>query len=140
MPTSQSAVSIPGSGYHRLAPDQLTRYRAAVMDDQTGAHLLAARATALDAGLELIGDNLTSVPRGFPRDHPRAELLKHRSLLVGRLAPGTPGIGRDDALKHVAATWRAAAPLTGWLDEHVGPSTVQPRDRWPRRAVKPSDR
>jgi uncharacterized protein (DUF2461 family) len=128
-----------GSGYHRLASDQLTRYRAAVVDDQTGARLVAARAAALEAGLELIGDSLTSIPRGDARDHPRAELLKDRSLLAGRLLPGTPGISRDGALAHVAATWRAAAPLTSWLDEHVGPSTLAPRERWPRRVVKPSE-
>jgi uncharacterized protein (TIGR02453 family) len=125
-----------GSGYHRLASDQLNRYRDAVMDEQAGSRLVAAQATALDAGLELIGDRLTSVPRGYPRDHPRAELLKHRSLLAGSLLPGAAGISRDDALEHVAATWRAAAPLTSWLGEHVGPSTLEPRERWPRRPAK----
>jgi len=128
-----------GSGYHRLASDQLNRYRDAVMDEQAGSRLVAAHATALDAGLELIGDSLTSVPRGYPRDQPRAALLKNRSLLTGGLLPGASGISRDDALKHVAATWRAAAPLTLWLDEHVGPSTLESRERWPRRPAKPAE-
>jgi len=128
-----------GSGYHRLASDQLNRYRDAVMDEQAGSLLVAAHATALDAGLELIGDSLTSVPRGYPRDQPRAALLKNRSLLTGGLLPGASGISRDDALKHVAATWRAAAPLTLWLDEHVGPSTLESRERWPRRPAKPAE-
>ena len=124
-----------GTGYHRLAPDQLRRYRDAVVDDRLGARLAETLAAAQDAGLELISDSLTSVPRGYPRDHPRAELLKSRSLLAGRLKTGESGIARDDALNHVASTWRAAAALTGWLDEHVGPSTVAPRERWPRRPV-----
>jgi hypothetical protein len=102
--------------------------------------LLDALATALDAGLELIGDDLSSVPRGYSRDHPRAELLQHRSLLAGRLLPGGSGITREKALDHVAGSWRAAATLTSWLDEHVGSSTLAPRDRWPRRPAQPASR
>jgi uncharacterized protein (TIGR02453 family) len=128
-----------GSGYHRLASDQLTRYRAGVVDEQAGSRLVAAHATALDGGLEVISDSLTSVPRLYARDHALAELLKYRSLLVGGLLPGATGISRDDALEHVSATWRAAAPLASWLDEHVGPSTLEPRGRWPSRPAKPAE-
>jgi uncharacterized protein (DUF2461 family) len=126
-----------GTGYHRLAPDQLSRYRDAVVDDRYGAHLMETLATAQDAGLELIVDSLVSVPRGYPRDHPRADLLRSRSLLAGRLRGGESGIDRDAALEHVAVTWRAAAGLTTWLDEHVGPSTQPVRERWPRRPANP---
>jgi uncharacterized protein (DUF2461 family) len=128
-----------GTGYQRLASDQLSRYRNAVVDDQCGADLAQAVVTAQDAGLEFITDSLAIVPRGYPRDHPQAERLKLRSLLVGRLMTGTPGISRDDALEHVAGTWRAAAPLTSWLDGHVGPSTLPQRGRWTQRAAKPED-
>jgi uncharacterized protein (DUF2461 family) len=128
-----------GAGYHRLAPDQLSRYRAAVIDDQVGARLTAILLAARDAGLEFIGDSLNSAPRGYPRDHPRAELLKHRSLLAGRLMTNASGISRDDALDHVASTWQAAEAFTGWLGEHVGPSTIPPRERWPQRPAKPPE-
>jgi uncharacterized protein (DUF2461 family) len=128
-----------GTGYVRLAPDQLIRYRAAVAADQLGARLVDALATAENAGLLFISQGLSAVPRGYPRDHPRADLLKIRSLLAGRLMTGEPGIDRDAALEHVAGTWRAAAPLTTWLDEHVGPSTMPPRERWPRRPAKPPE-
>jgi uncharacterized protein (DUF2461 family) len=127
-----------GTGYQRLASDQLNRYRAAV-DDQLGAGLAEALVAAQAAGLELISDGLTSVPRGYPSDHPREDLLRVRSLLVGRLTTSESGITRDAALNHVAGTWQAAEPVTRWLDEHVGPSTLTPRERWPRRPVKPED-
>jgi uncharacterized protein (DUF2461 family) len=128
-----------GTGYQRLAPDQLNRYREAVADDRFGAQLAATLGTLQDAGLELITDSLTAVPRGYPRDHARAELLKVRSLLAGRLTTSDSGIARDDALNHVAGTWRAAAGLASWLEEHVGPSTIAPRERWPRRPTGPSE-
>jgi uncharacterized protein (DUF2461 family) len=121
-----------GTGYHRLASDQLTRFREAVVDDECGTRLVETLATARNAGLELIFDSLVSVPRGYPRDHPRADLLKSRSLLAGRLLTGESGIDRDAALEHVAGTWRAAAGLTDWLDNHVGPSTQPVRQRWSR--------
>jgi uncharacterized protein (DUF2461 family) len=121
-----------GTGYHRLAPDQLTRFRDAVLDDECGTHLVETLSTARGAGLELIFDSLVSVPRGYPRDHPRADLLKSRSLLAGRLVTGESGIERDTALEHVAGTWRAASGLTDWLDNHVGPSTQPVRRRWSR--------
>jgi uncharacterized protein (TIGR02453 family) len=116
-----------GTGYHQLARDQLERFRAAVADDATGPRLATATAAARAAGLDVLGESLRTAPRGYPRDHPRIELLRHRSLIAGRSLPGTAGIARDVALDHVATTWRAAAPLNAWLDEHVGPSALAPR-------------
>ena len=119
-----------GSGYHALAADQLERYRAAVADDARGDALAAAVAGARDAGLDVEGQSLRTAPRGYPRDHPRIELLRRRALIAGlRLAPGDAGIGRAAALAHVRDTWRAARPLTAWLDEHVGPTALPPRRR-----------
>jgi len=116
-----------GTGYHQLARDQLERFRAAVADDRTGPRLADATAAVQAAGLDVVGESLRTAPRGHPRDHPRIELLRRKSLIAGRALPGTAGIGRDEALGHVATTWRAAEPLNAWLDEHVGPSALASR-------------
>ena len=119
-----------GSGLHQLASDQLERYRSAVDDDAHGDALAAAVAAATDAGLHVEGHSLKTAPRGYPRDHPRIELLRRRALIAGlRLAPTDAGIGRDAALAHLADTWLAARPLTAWLAEHVGPTTLPVRGR-----------
>jgi uncharacterized protein (TIGR02453 family) len=118
-----------GTGYYRMARDQLERFRAAVADDRTGPALAAAVAAAQDGGLELEGERLRTAPRGYPREHPRIELLRRKALIAGRALPGEGGIGRDAALEHVAGAWRAAAPLNLWLDEHVGASTLPPQRR-----------
>ena len=73
-----------GTGYYRLARDQLERFRAAVADDGAGPALEAAAAAAEDAGLELAGESLRTAPRGYPRDHPRIELLRRKALIAGR--------------------------------------------------------
>jgi uncharacterized protein (TIGR02453 family) len=121
-----------GTGYHQMARDQLARYRDAVIDDDAGPRLETAAAAARDAGLDLSGLSLRTTPRGYPREHPRIELLRRKGLVAGRALPGAGGIVRDAALEHVAGAWRAAAPLNAWLDQHVGPSTL-PREQRGRR-------
>ena len=122
-----------GTGYHQLARDQLERFRAAVSDDRTGPRLAEATAAAQAAGLDVVGESLRTAPRGYPRDHPRIELLRRKALIAGRALTGEGGIGRDAALEHVAGTWRAAEPLNAWLDAHVGPSTLPRETRGGRR-------
>jgi uncharacterized protein (TIGR02453 family) len=110
-----------GSGYHVLDGPQLARFRDAVADDTTGPELERAVEAAHAAGVETFGEALKTAPRGYPRDHPRAALLRHKRLVAGRrLPPGPRGIGRDDALAHARTTWEASAPLGAWLDAHVG--------------------
>jgi uncharacterized protein (TIGR02453 family) len=123
---------VAGSGYHVMARDQLDRYRDAVADDRDGTQLNKLVAKAEKAGLELWGESLATAPRGYPRDHQRIELLRRKSLSLGATIDAEHGIGRADGLRFVTKTWRAAAPVTGWLDEHVGPTTIsvdRPRRR-----------
>jgi uncharacterized protein (TIGR02453 family) len=117
-----------GTGYWRMANDQLERYRSAVLDDAAGVALADALEALTAGGLEVGPPSLKTAPRGLPRDHPRVELLRYKELIAGRtLVPG-PALFTRAALDHVAATWRAAHPLTAWLDEHVGASAM-PRTR-----------
>ena len=109
-----------GSGYYQLDAAQLDRFREAVMDDRAGAELERVVASVRAAGVETFGEALKTAPRGYPRDHPRVVLLRHRSLFAGaRLDPGAGGITRESALHHARATWAACAPLNAWLEAHV---------------------
>jgi uncharacterized protein (TIGR02453 family) len=114
---------LAGSGYHVMARDQLGRYRESV-DSQRGAELAKRVAAAHRAGLELWGESLATAPRGYPRDHPRIELLRRTSLTLGARLKLGRGISRADGLRFVTKAWRGAQPVTTWLDEHVGPSTL----------------
>ena len=119
---------VAGSGYHIMARDQLDRYRSQVADDTHGAELTMLVAKAQQTGLELWGETLATAPRGYPRDHERIELLRRKNLALGATLRRESGISRRDGLQFVTKTWRAAAPVTGWLDEHVG-ATALPEDR-----------
>ena len=111
---------VAGSGYHVMARDQVERYRDAVVDDRYGSELEALVAEAQSEGLEIWGESLATAPRGYPKEHQRIELLRRKSLALGaRLAFGR-GISRTSGLEFVAGTWRSAAPVTRWLDQHVG--------------------
>jgi uncharacterized protein (TIGR02453 family) len=112
------------TGYWRMAGDQLERYRAAAADE-----LAALLDGAQAAGLELAPPALKTAPRGFPRDHPHAALLRYKDVIAGRALPPGPALESREALEFTATTWRAAAPLNAWLAEHVGPTTTTPRRR-----------
>ena len=124
---------VAGSGYHVMARDQLERYREQVDDDKHGPQLMKLVAKARRAGLELWGESLATAPRGYPQEHERIELLRRKSLSLGATLKLARGISRPDALAFVTKTWRAAAPVTGWLDEHVGASTLPSERPRPRR-------
>ncbi len=122
-----------GTGYYQLAADQLARFREAVAAEAPGTALEQAVQAARAAGIETYGEALKTAPRGYPRDHPRVALLRHRSLVAGRRLPADPGgIAAADALGHARGTWAACAPLVAWLDRHVGPSEIPPPERFGR--------
>jgi uncharacterized protein (TIGR02453 family) len=111
---------VAGSGYYMLDRDELERYRESVADDERGPELTKAVAKTQKAGLELWGATLATAPRGYPKDHPRIELLRRKSLALGATLDFGDGIGRADGIRFVTRTWKAAAPVTGWLADHVG--------------------
>jgi uncharacterized protein (DUF2461 family) len=120
-----------GGGFHDMAKDQLKVFHAAVDDAKKGAALTRAIEKCQAAGLTLGGQALKTVPRGFAGDHPRAILLKHKALVAGAsLSAKVPALYTQEALAFVRSTWRALAPLSAWLDEHVGPSAIPPEVRW----------
>jgi uncharacterized protein (TIGR02453 family) len=111
-----------GAGYYMMGKDQLERFRAAVADDRTGPAVEQVVADLRARGLELGGEALTSAPRGYPKDHPRIELLRRKGLVAGREHPPRAWLHTRAAEGRVFDVWRAVAPMHGWLDDHVGPS------------------
>lgn len=121
-----------GTGYYDLAPDQLARYREAVADARSGPVLVRRCEAARRKGLALAGRSLATAPRGFDRAHPRRAFLARKELLLGRAMAPAEALDRSAVLEAARSTWRAAAPVTDWLDAHVGESRVPPEVRWGR--------
>lgn len=113
------------SGYYRMAADQLDRFRRAVDDERTGEDLLA-RIRRVEGRYTIEGRALSTAPRGYPRDHPRIRLLRHKGLTAAK-AFGTPDwVSTGEAGKRIALAWRGAAPINEWLNSQVGPSRLPP--------------
>jgi uncharacterized protein (TIGR02453 family) len=114
-----------GCGAYVMAPDQLDRYRRAVADDRTGSALTGIVEKARAAGLDISGrDTLKTVPRGYPADHPRRDLLRHKGLVAWQEWPPGAWLGTRKAKDRVVTFLRSAAPLATWLEENVGASTA----------------
>ena len=73
------------------------------------------------AGFVVEGEKLKTVPRGFDKDHPRAELLKHKSLTAG-VNVGQPGwLAGPGAVEEVAQRWEQLRPLVEWEGRYAAP-------------------
>ncbi len=116
-----------GSGMWAMAADQLERYRQAVADEVTGPELVAVVADVRRRRLDVTGrETLKVAPRGYPRDHPRVELLRHKGLIAWREWPPGAWLGRRSARERVVRFLDDTRPLTDWLTARVGPSTLAP--------------
>jgi uncharacterized protein (TIGR02453 family) len=108
------------AGYWEAASAQVERLRRAVADDVAGAELDRLIAKLTKSGFTIGGHTLTRVPNGYEKDHPRAELLRHKTLTASRDV-GCPGwLATAPAKTEIAKLFRSMAPLVDWLDTHVG--------------------
>ena len=114
------------SGMYAFATDQLARYRRAVDVDLPGEALAKIVDDARAAGLTITAASaLSTTPRGYPKDHPRIELLRMKGLVTWKQWPVEPWLATARAKGNVVKVLRASEPLAEWLDLHVGPSELE---------------
>jgi len=108
------------SGLYMPDPDELQRYRTAVEDQASGSELATIVAALRSAGYRVMAhDVLKTAPRGFPREHPRIELLRHKGIAMTRSWPVGAWLGTKHAKDRIITGLRAATPLNQWLARHV---------------------
>ncbi len=109
-----------GAGMWHMEPDQLTRYRAAVAADGTGAELEAIIARIEKAGVEVHGHgSLKSAPRGFPAGHPRIGLLRHKGITTWQHWDPGPVPGTPAAADEIRSFLRTSTDFCAWLTANV---------------------
>jgi uncharacterized protein (TIGR02453 family) len=109
-----------GAGMWEMNPEQLTRYREAVVSDLFGPEIEQIAAGLEQAGVTVHGHAvLKSAPRGYPADHPRIALLRYKGLTAWQEWPAGAWLESAQAKDRVVAFFRTTMPLRSWLADHV---------------------
>jgi uncharacterized protein (DUF2461 family) len=113
-----------------MAPDQLERYRESVARAGSGEELTRIVADARTQGLDVHGhDVLKTAPKGYPKDHPRIELLRFKGLIAWQEWPAAAWLGTKRAKDPIVTFLERSKPLVDWLESNVGDSTLPDRAR-----------
>jgi len=109
-----------GAGFYEASGASLARFREAVDEDRSGNELRGVVDRLAAAGFEIGGDRLKTRPRGYAADHPRIDLLRHRSLVAIRHHHNSPAwLHRAEAADRVREQWRQLRELVDWIGAHV---------------------
>ncbi len=121
------------------AADQLAGFRAAVAGDVSGPELVAAIGAVTGQGMMIRpgrAQPLTRVPRGFPADHPRADLLRWKGIEVNHRVRRPAWVDVASASAGIDELLCEPAALHEWLARYVGASTLTAEQRFgPRRGT-----
>jgi len=112
-----------GSGLYMPSSAQLARFRAAVADDKRGTELVGLVKGLRQKHIEVTSHEvLKTAPRGYPKNHPRIDLLRQKGLTAWKEWPTGPWLATAATKRRVVEVLRAAVPLRKWLDANVGSS------------------
>lgn len=109
-----------GAGYYGVTGEELAAIRAAIADEVTGAELERLLRALESRGWARSGDRVKTAPRGWAAGHPRIDLLRHRSLAMGRSYGFEELIHTPALLSEVRRDWRAARPFVEWVVRAAG--------------------
>jgi uncharacterized protein (TIGR02453 family) len=111
-------------GNYMMQSDELERYRQAVADDAIGAELSEILAGLRRRRSIQLGpgglEPLKTVPRGYPRDHARADLLRQKGLIATRTRSESELQNGPRLRTFVLETFEMCSDLTDWLGWYVG--------------------
>jgi uncharacterized protein (TIGR02453 family) len=109
-----------GCGSYFFEPSKLARWRKLVAADATGKPLAATVAKLRAAGYGAGGhDNYVKVPKPYPADHPRAELLKMRGITASLPAIPRGMLHSPKLVDWIVQRNAALVPFVTWLAKHM---------------------
>jgi uncharacterized protein (TIGR02453 family) len=105
-----------GAGFYMMEPESLDRFRKAIADDATGKELEKILAKLTKKGFEIRQhEMLKRVPKGFDPDHPRADLLKRKGLVVTFPEIPKGALTSAKLTSLLVAACKASVPFVEWL-------------------------
>jgi uncharacterized protein (TIGR02453 family) len=108
-----------GVGFYEASSPRLAAIREAIADLHRGAELERIVKDLEADGWTLGGDTLKTAPRGYPADHPRIDLLRHKSMTLGKSYGFEPFIHTPGLLDRVRSDWRTATPFVEWVSANA---------------------
>jgi uncharacterized protein (TIGR02453 family) len=109
-----------GAGFYDASGTDLARIRESIDHEATGKELQRILAKLEKAGFEIGGEKLKTSPRGYDADHPRIDLLRHKSLTAGKPYGFDKVIHSPALVDAVRKDWRALRPLVEWVSLRLG--------------------
>ena len=104
------------AGLYMPPAPELKAVRAALLEDASGLRRILARPAFRRAfGKEMPGARLKTVPRGLPKDHPDADLLRYTSFAVWRTVPDRVALSPAFA-KEAVRDFRTARDFVHWIN------------------------
>ncbi|KAA1421655.1 DUF2461 domain-containing protein [Nocardioides humilatus] len=115
---SAAGVRIGGGTYHAAGPE-LAQIREGMADDKSGKVLERILRDLGRGGFEITGEQLKTAPRGYDKDHPRIDLLRHKTLLGMKKYGFEPFVHTPELLDRIRNDWRKLRPLVNWMAEQL---------------------
>jgi uncharacterized protein (TIGR02453 family) len=116
-----------GGGIYMPSSSELNAIRAAIAKDHRRFRRVVTAPAFRRAVGELSGEQLTRVPRGYLKDHPAAEYLRHRQFLGGREYPADFAVS-PRFYSELLTVFRGITPLVGFLNNAIITRTNDTRE------------
>ena len=105
-----------GGGFWKPNPADLKRIRDEIAaDDKTLRKIIASSSFKKTFG-ELQGETVKTAPKGFAKDHPAIDLLRHKQFLISRSFTDKEATS-PDFLKEVVQSFRNMRPFFDYMSE-----------------------
>lgn len=116
-----------GGGIYMPSSLELQSIRAGIAEDHRRFRRVITTPAFRGAVGELGGDQLTRVPRGYPKDHPAADYLRHKQFIGGREYPAEFALS-PRFYAELLSVFRGIAPLVGFLNNAIVTGTNDTRE------------
>ena len=113
-----------GCGYFTFSPELLVDYRETVAHSTHGKSLQTLIDSLTGCGFSLHEPELKRIPPGFDKDHPQAELLKRKGLVLWHEEPISDIVNSAVLISHVMQRYESMQPVYQWLTRLAQDHTV----------------
>lgn len=108
-----------GAGFYQGTPAQIAQLRATVDDEVRGNELRGILDRLTADGFTIGGEKLKTKPKGYDADHPRIDLLRHKSLTAGKQFGSPDWLETPKAADEVRDAWETLRPFVEWLRDVI---------------------